>query len=130
MYSERDKKIWKQRLDGLYKTQPEAVQIAREILRCDEYNGWVNRETCITAMHLSSDEDLYRQTLTKIGEAGGGSAAVVVERWVKDHHTILHHEPPNRLPRNWCNLLADVGSLWRVDWEEVAAYFEGEEAGL
>ncbi len=126
MYSEREKTIWKQRLDGLHQTQPEAVKIAREILASDEYNGWVNRESCVLSMHLSSDEDLYRQTLARIdGTETIGEAAVVIERWVKEKHSVLHHEPPNRLAPIWLNVLADVGSLWRADWQAVTESIAG-----
>lgn len=75
-------------------------------------------------MHLSNDYELLQRTLAKIGEAGNiNNAAEAIERWVKDYHSILHHEPVNRIPQNWANLLADAGSLWRVDWQEVAESF-------
>ncbi len=124
MYTQRDKTIWTQRLNGLEETQPEATAIAKEILASDEYNGWVNRETCVVAMHLSSDYELLRQALAKIGEAKTiGEAAALIERWVKEKHSILHHEPPNRITPNWLNLLADAGSLWRIDWQAVTESF-------
>jgi hypothetical protein len=43
----------------------------------EEYNGWVNRETWATVMHLSNDEGLYDKCLELVeGKAmwSGGDA--------------------------------------------------------
>ena len=121
MYTQREKTIYVDQLNGLERTQPAAVRIAREIIEAEEFNGWINRETCVIALHLSSDQELYTQALAMIdGARNTNEAAVFIERWVKEKHGILHHEPHNRIPHNWAILLADAGSLWRVDWQAIA----------
>ncbi len=124
MYNEKGKQTYLHQLNLLEDKEPYAVALAKEIIDQESYNGWVNRETCVVALHLSSDEDLYRQTLTRIDDTETvGEAAASIERWVKEKHSILHHEPPNRITQPWLNMLADTGSLWRVDWQQIAAYF-------
>ena len=127
MFTERVKNVYVAQLNGLQKTEPKASAIAKEIIDGEEINGWVNRETATTILHLSSDYDLYQETLTKIGGVGSGNrAATVIERWVKYHHMVLHHEPDSHTPRVWALLLFDVGSIWRVDWQAVTDYFTDE----
>lgn len=124
MYNENDKQAYEYDLNLLEDKEPYATAIAREIIENETYNGWVNRETCVVALHLSNDYELHHQALAKIREAGNtNNAANSIEEWVKEQHAILHHEPHNRIPKNWANLLADAGSLWRVDWQEVAESF-------
>lgn len=124
MYTQRDKNVYVDQLNGLEQTQPAAVRIAREIIEAEEFNGWINRETCVIALHLTSDQELYIQAQAIVDDARNiNEAAVTIERWVKEKHSILHHEPHNRIPHSWAMLLADAGSLWRVDWRAVTESF-------
>jgi len=115
----------------------------------DTYNGWCNRETWATHLHLSNDEDLYDIARRIVREEDAAQ-----QRWrdEHDHHTdaplgqyaadrmqdwiqtaveeFLHAETSSRdawASTEWIRmLLADVGSIWRVDWHAVADAFRYE----
>ncbi len=85
----------------------------------DTYQGWVNRETWAVALHLNNDESLYNiaRALAKRDDYGEGIQEFV-EGWVYD--LINDHSP------DAYNIVTDLGSLWRVDWEAVRAAFVDE----
>jgi hypothetical protein len=105
----------------------------------DTYNGWVNRETWATALHLSNDHDLYTIVTRLVTEADDdcrewyadhdtpmppiadtNAAADRLQEWVSDMVTIYHEGQRSQLIR--C-LIEDVGSFWRIDWQAVADSF-------
>ncbi len=128
MYSEQQRRVFRRDLQRLQPTQSEAVAIAQRLLDGEEFLGWVNKETCVVALHLSSDYRLYHQAKTIIEETRDiDDAADAVKQWVKQHHETIFtepsiYEPTRRVPQQWSTLLGEAGSLWRVDWVEVAHY--------
>ena len=95
----------------------------------DEYNGWVNRETWATALHLSNDEGLYRECVELVANemahghsmvAAGEAIAEFVSEFVQD--PVFHTD--TEVAPHWARLMAsDVGSFYRVDWTDVAESF-------
>ena len=103
----------------------------------DEYNGWTNRETWATALHLSNDEMLYRTCVAIVARADEevavfydsndfemppiadtNLAAERIEQFVTDHVEEFLH---NGVEIEWARMMiVDVGSFWRVDWRAVA----------
>lgn len=84
-----------------------------------EYNGWVNRETWCAALHLSNDPALY--DAARVESYQGADA---LAEWVTDmgtggciHEIKMDDGTINEL---LIAMMADVGSLWRVDWRAVA----------
>jgi hypothetical protein len=110
---------------------------------CEEYNGWTNRETWATALHINNDEGLYRtvqdwastkwEEHTNIGQesiswgeiAESESEAVTgLAESIEDFVTEL-------LDSDWDGVKSmryDIGSLWRVNWREIADSFISEMA--
>jgi hypothetical protein len=91
---------------------------------CEEYNGWTNRETWATALHIDNDEGLYRTVkdwaVSNIEEQESESEAVtVLAESIEDFVTEL-------LETDWDgvkHMRYDIGSLWRVNWREIANSF-------
>lgn len=99
---------------------------------CEEHNGWVNRETWAMALHLSNDEWFYEtinlliESLDNPTPVGAGEA---IRQWVEEFQDRLFFPEPgdNPTPRKeWFNLFHDVGSVYRVDWTDVAKSFMEE----
>ena len=80
----------------------------------EEYNGWSNRETWATALHLNNDQDSYYHAKSMAeGYADDKSGfADALEEYVTE-----------LLDADWDGvryMRLDIGSLWRVNWREVA----------
>lgn len=89
-----------------------------------EYNGWTNRETWATALHINNDEGLLSPILevaqlhTNITELADEIEAFVEEVLSFDNISTN---------RNAFLMLTDIGSLYRVNWYEIAGTFMGEK---
>ncbi len=84
----------------------------------DTYNGWTNRETWAMALHLTNDECLYdeaRRVVAAGTRRGRFGAADALEDWTRE---LL--DGYGLGARETLTMLRDIGSLWRVDWREVA----------
>jgi hypothetical protein len=96
---------------------------------CEEYNGWTNRETWATALHINNDEGLYRTVqdwaVSNTEEQESESEAVtVLAESIEDFVTEL-------LETDWDGVKSmryDIGSLWRVNWREISQSFISEMA--
>lgn len=85
----------------------------------DTYNGWKNRETWACALWLSNDYMAYRLTLEVMR---------VARRDGMPYDTAMREHVESMIdlqvaPDGMCD---DIGSLWRVDWREVAESFREE----
>ena len=108
----------------------EAVKIAEGLIADENHNGWVNRETWSTVLHLQNDPLLYEASLAVARNAYGqrGVAADEFEKWVKTNIEGVLFDRDKNPVEVWVNLTKDVGSLWRVDWFAVADTFLVEVA--
>ena len=85
----------------------------------DSYNGWCNRETWAVNLHLSSDEGLYHATLYSLASADdpcdvpGREYGEIIHALVDDLFEEHSDDPLIQ------SMIHDVGSLWRVDWDEI-----------
>lgn len=93
-------------------------------METQEYNGWSNRETWATMLHIDNDEYLQetamnytRQELEQYGEQARYELAQTLQNWVEED--LLTRENIAGNEGLWL-MLTDIGSLYRVNWQEIA----------
>lgn len=104
-------------------------------METQEYNGWTNRETWATMLHIDNDEVLLETALDYARTAleehrnddptdpqAGESFALyclqdTVKTWIEDDLLTLENISGNH--GLWL-MLTDIGSLYRVNWREIA----------
>lgn len=113
----------------------------------EEYNGWVNRETWAMALHLSNDYGLYthlqhmkdcvERNVMKYGSTSESwtdrqcvkfTFEDELKEYIETMVSPLHwSQMGSKMPELWCYMAEDVGSLWRVNWRDVANSFFDDE---
>lgn len=80
---------------------------------CEEYNGWTNRETWAVALWIDNEQRLQAKALELAKEnKGQRELADAIESWLDDYFN-----------QNWVQartMREDIGSLYRVNWWEIA----------
>jgi hypothetical protein len=103
----------------------------------EQYNGWSNRETWATALHINNDEGLidqineYAKSVLEYGEEYPASiVAVRLEEWVSEIVSEEHwaYEIGSNMPKGAKMMRDDIGSLWRINWYEIAESFLSDVA--
>jgi hypothetical protein len=97
-----------------------------------EYNGWSNRETWATNLWLTNDYgmtkdlEIYFQELHNEGEP---TTPEILRNFVEYVETYVNEllEFENLNPTTY-SMLTDIGSLYRVNWREIAQGFSEELA--
>jgi hypothetical protein len=93
-------------------------------MRVEEYNGWSNRETWATKLWIDNDQGLYYHAQDM---AGGYSnedkrgLADALEEWITellDMEQVFTASPAQR--KELIMMASDIGSLYRVNWYEIA----------
>jgi hypothetical protein len=93
-----------------------------------EYNGWSNRETWATNLWLTNDYgmtkdlEIYFQELHKEDEP---TTPEILRDFVEYVETYVNEllEFENLNPTTY-SMLTDIGSLYRVNWREIAQGFQ------
>jgi hypothetical protein len=99
---------------------------------CENYNGWTNRETWATKLHLDNTEILNEwawELARKWDEADEEKMVYELGEWIKDlfEDDLFTYE--NVINNRDCfNMLTDIGSLYRVNWREIAQTYAEELA--
>ena len=98
----------------------------------EQYNGWTNRETWATKLHLDNDQSLneYAWEYARQWEEAREEKMVwelgeTLKNWVEDDLLTLENVAGNR--DLWL-MLTDIGSLYRVNWQEIAQTYAEELA--
>lgn len=100
----------------------------------EEYNGWTNRETWATALHIDNDPGHYAYRLDLCHDAIANAdnnpeyltekqtAQIALEHsikeWVESMADAFYSEPAENT--GLADMFNDIGSLWRVNWREIA----------
>jgi hypothetical protein len=91
-----------------------------------EYNGWTNRETWATMLHIDNDEFLLDTALDfakqQLEETESEAEAIrylseTLESWLENDLLTLENIAGNQ--GLWL-MLTDIGSLYRVNYREIA----------
>ena len=115
------------------------------------YNGWTNRETWATALHINNDQGLYnhRRELCRQAIKAAPHAPHIhtlkqatlyaledsLKEWIEGMaEDVFFPDPPSEhlsdygvsLSTAKLGMFHDIGSLWRVDWKEIATNFLSE----
>ncbi len=106
----------------------------------DKYNGWTNRETWAVALHIDNDEgfhdyrnELCQKFVTASKKPSAGRAACLTDEqaagmwlsnglreWVEEMSHDVYFPDGEPANRELCGMFHDIGSLWRVNWDEIA----------
>lgn len=99
---------------------------------CEEYNGWTNRETWAVKLHLDNDEALNdmaweyaRQWEEAREEKLVWELGETLKNWIEEDLLTLENVSGNR---GLWSMLSDIGSLYRVNWQEIAQTYVQELA--
>lgn len=99
-------------------------------METQDYNGWTNRETWATALHIDNDQalleialDYARQEMD--GHDGGEEINPYflgenLKNWIEEDLLTLENISGNH--PLWL-MLTDIGSLYRVNWRELAEHY-------
>jgi hypothetical protein len=100
-------------------------------METQEYNGWTNRETWATMLHIDNDMFLldtaldYAQQQLEEAESEDRATrylAESVQSWLEND--LLTRENVAGNEGLWL-MLTDIGSLYRVNWQEIAETLVG-----
>jgi hypothetical protein len=94
---------------------------------CEQFSGWNNRETWAVALHLDNNQGFsdevkqftHRAIQDNPLEEAGYRLADSLEEWVSaffEFDTVSTNE-------QLFNMMTDIGSLYRVDWREIARVY-------
>ena len=91
------------------------------------FNGWTNRETWAAKLHIDNDQALYEMAREYTQEEIQGHdegeeinayhLGQTFKGWIEDDLLTLENIAGNQA---LFNMLTDIGSLYRVDWREIA----------
>lgn len=128
--------------DALLNGDSDAIHFAIGELEKDNetYNGWSNRETWATALHINNTQhltdyayNLLRETFSdSVDESDSESYLTAIYdaqdnlmNWVEDITSDDYWD--NQTPYDIRLMRRDIGSLWRVDWREITKSFLSDE---
>jgi len=94
--------------------------------KCEEYNGWSNRETWAVNLHLSNKREWYQGAIDAVAaqlRMSADTSSVYMGDVLREYwDTDIFGDPDLELERE-VMVLRDVGSEWRVDWTEIAKHW-------
>jgi hypothetical protein len=99
---------------------------------CEEYNGWTNRETWATNLWIDNDYgmvkdlEIYFHELHNEGESTTADIMRNFTDYIESYVSqLLEFE---NLNATTYLMLTDIGSLYRVNWREIAQTYAEEKA--
>lgn len=95
----------------------------------EDYNGHSNRETWACCLWLSNDYGLYQEVIEardKLANRFDGRELIhFLADWIKDYveYDLKEFSEQSEKDSTIRQMFAEIGSLWRIDWEEIAEGF-------
>ena len=85
-----------------------------------KYNGWTNRETWACMLWLTNDENVYNEFLTtvKVAKEESRNSRCQVSESIRTFVELLR----DTRTAQTLSMFDDIGSLWRVNWGEIARH--------
>lgn len=83
----------------------------------EEYQGWTNHETWATMLHIDNDQGLYFPLMEVAKQYEIDEIEAEVKAFIEDD--ILNYDNVKNNHNAWL-MLMDIGSLYRVNWREIA----------
>jgi hypothetical protein len=93
----------------------------------EEFNGWTNRETWAVALYFDNVGDLYefkKKTLKDLSHLEGQDRLYIISRLLQEQIEKVTSKPQGL--KNY-EMARDIGSLWRVNWREIAQFAVEQE---
>ena len=93
---------------------------------CEKYNGWTNRETWATVLWLDNEQgtqELMQEMARNEYDSTLGLADAISEFVTEllDMESVFSAPPAQR--KELISMSSDIGSLYRVDWYEIAEHY-------
>jgi len=98
--------------------------------KAEKYNGWTNRETWALALHIDSNQWTHNKRHDLLSRAKGDVQtdeeyvrflyANKLKDWVESMFETFFNGSRGIHQRDIKMMVMDVGSLWRVNWQEIA----------
>ena len=98
---------------------------------CEQYQGWTNRETWAAALWINNEQGIYEQVLdytetTREEHKEDGGARGCLAESIENYITELL-DMANVFENGGLLVMSqDIGSLYRVEWYEIAESFLSE----
>lgn len=95
----------------------------------DTWSGYANRETWAVALYVDNDEGWQESVLESLRQAGPDltpqMAGQVIRENVESTVTSSGYRMTygEEIPSRLVEIAEDIGSLWRVDWDELGDVF-------
>lgn len=90
---------------------------------CEEYNGWTNRETWAVNLWIDNERGLYDlvqdYAKTSLEEHQESGASNCLAESIENLFDEIFEDVEN-MTNAGLNMLKDIGSLYRVNWKEIA----------
>jgi hypothetical protein len=89
---------------------------------CETYSGWTNRETWAFMLHVNNDEGLQSEARDVV-RGHYRRASIALEAWADTLFTRSGYvdEFGGAWPDALADIAEDIGSLYRVNWQECAS---------
>ena len=97
---------------------------------CEPMNGWKNRETWASMLYLENDQGLQAQAAEAVKGKDLAAAAKSIEDLISSLYTRAGYWEAfgSEWPAGLADTAADIGSLYRVDYYQIAASLLEEAA--
>jgi hypothetical protein len=93
----------------------------------EDFNGWTNRETWAVALYFDNVGDLYetkRKAVKNLSHLEGQDLLYILSRVLQEAIESAVSKPS--MFKNY-EMARDIGSLWRVNWREIAQFIVEQE---